>query len=199
MNNELMNKIVISVSDSLEKLYEEDGASLIAKDLPFETYRNLSSQQRETYQHAAERSIVFRWAYYLNTLLESTFSEEAAKNSQPPYKIDLEYNRQQFLQKILDDQLILPDLIIHRRDAPDNLLIVECKGWWCTNKKEISDDKGRLKKLTEQTGNFRYQLGLFIQFEKSLRDTFDNLYWYWQGNEYEMDTILSLLFHGELQ
>lgn len=199
MNNELMNTIVTRVSTSLERLYTEDGASLIAKDLPFERFRNLTSQQRETYQHAAERSIVFRWAYYLNTSLESTFSAESAKSNQQPYKIDLEYNRRQFLQKILDDQLILPDLIIHRRDTSDNLLVAECKGWWCTSKKEIADDQGRLKKLTEQTGNFRYQLGLFIKFEKSLEPTFDNLYWYWHGNEYEMDTILPLLFQGGLQ
>lgn len=199
MNNELINKIVNNVSDSLKQLYEEDSASLISKVLPFETCRTLTPRQRETYQHAAERSIVFRWAYYLNTLLEPAFSEEAAKNNQPPYKIDLEYNRQLFRQKILDDQFIFPDLIIHRRDTSDNLLIAECKGWWCANKKEITDDQNRLKKLTEQTGSFRYQLGLFIKFEKSLQSTFNNLFLYWHGNEYKCDIFLTLLFQGKLK
>lgn len=197
MNNEHVGRIVASVSKSLDKLYKEDGASLIAKDLPFEMYRNLTPTQKETYQHAAERSIVFRWAYYLNTLLESKFSSEATKDNKEPYKIDLEYNRHLFLQKMLEDQFILPDLIIHRRDTSDNLLIAECKGWWNENEKEIIKDKGRLKKLTEQSGNFRYQLGLFVKFEKTIEDTFNNLLWYWQGKEYKMDAFLEQMQKGK--
>lgn len=198
MNDKLIRQIITSVSTSLEILYKEDGASLISKIIPPAEFEKMTTAEKKDYQHAAERAIVFRWAYYLNTLLEPKF-KAASDGYDKPYKIDLEYNRHNFRSKRLENKSFFPDLIIHRRDTPDNLLVVECKGWWCATKKEITDDKDRLKKLTKQTGDFRYQLGLFIKFEKNFEATFDNLLLYWRGKEYERDIFLSLLLQGNLQ
>lgn len=198
MNNELMNKIVTSVSTSLKRLYEEDGPSLISKIIPPKKFPYLSTQEKKDYQHAAERAIVFRWAYYLNTLLEPEFkAEEGSHNN--PYTIDLEYNRHNFERKRLNNTSIFPDLIIHRRDDPDNLLVVECKGWWNENDKEIDKDKNRLRMMTKQSGEYEYHLGLFITFEKELTNLKNNSYWYRDGHEYNMAEFQELIKHGELQ
>nr|WP_297282996.1 hypothetical protein [uncultured Agathobaculum sp.] len=197
MNNELMNTIVTSVSTSLERLYEEDGASLISKIIPPEKFEKITTQEKKDYQHAAERAIVFRWAYYLNTLLEPEF--KAAQGSHDnPYTIDLEYNRHNFGRKQLQYKSIYPDLIIHRRDTPDNLLVVECKGWWNHNNDEIDKDKNRLRMMTKRPGEYEYHLGLFIKFEKELRNLKNNSYWYQDGHEYRMEESQELIAHGEL-
>ena len=198
MNNGLMNKIMTNVSVSLERLYEEDGASLISKIIPPEKLRDMNAEYKKDYQHAAERAIVFRWAYYLNTLLEPEF--KATQDSHDnPYTIDLEYNRHNFDRKRLDNTSIFPDLIIHRRDKPDNLLVVECKGWWNHNDDEIDKDKNRLKSMTQQSGDYQYRLGLFITFKKQLEDTRENLYWYLNGCEYKMEEFQELIAQGKLQ
>lgn len=198
MNNELMNTIVTSVSTSLERLYDEDGASLISKIIPPEKFEKITTQEKKDYQHAAERAIVFRWAYYLNALLEPEF--KAAQGSHDnPYTIDLEYNRHNFGKKQLQYKSIYPDLIIHRRDTPDNLLVVECKGWWNHNNDEIDKDKNRLKLMTQQSGDFQYRLGLFITFEKELKDIKNNSYWYQNEHEYKMQEFQELIEQGKLQ
>lgn len=189
MNKELIEPIVASVLKSLKLLYKEDGDTLIAKDLPRRLPKGI---QKEHLQHAAERSIVFRWAYYLNTLLEPTFNRQIIKCQKHPYKIDLEYNRHLFLQKKLDGKIIFPDLIIHRRDTNDNLLIAECKGWWNEDISEIDKDKERLKEIT-QCNDFKYQLGLFVKFEKKLEDTYANLLWYWDESQREMEGLKELI------
>ncbi len=89
----------------------------------------------------------------------------------PKHMVDCEYNKHsQHDQKILmgikecsekkKSDLVIPDIIIHTRDTDeDNLLVIEIK-------KDGTDecDIKKLEKFTDQSGIFRYKLGLFIKF-----------------------------------
>lgn len=100
------------------------------------------------------------------------------------YKIDYEYNREgpncvpkELFVKYEKDRekknhLIIPDLIIHKRQknsCGDNLLLVEFK------KTDVpyEDDVAKLEEMTKQEtdGNFKYKAGLLVVFGTLLYDT----------------------------
>lgn len=58
---------------------------------------------------------------------------------------------------------VFPDIIVHKRNKEDNLLVVELK-------KSDLDPQCDIKKLelfTDMKGEYRYSLGLFIEFRGS--------------------------------
>jgi len=109
-----------------------------------------------------ERSISHKLAEYL----QKEFNE---------YNVDCEYNRHLNLIKRIkipsgdvygDDteaKTIFPDIIIHKRNSDENnLLVIEIKK--SNNSINREFDKTKLKLLTKANGDYRYTLGLFIEF-----------------------------------
>ena len=122
--------------------------------------------------NASERSV----SHKLGEYLQAQF---------PDWDVDCEYYRKGLDPKILErisecsDQRrtdrVLPDIIVHKRNTNDNLLVIEMK-----LENEDPCDIEKLKKFTSSTGEFRYKLGLFIRFDS--RGT-PSLRWYKDGNE----------------
>lgn len=93
-----------------------------------------------------ERASTHRIAYYL---------EDFFKNG---WHIDCEYNRKGRDPKRQNGGLVRPDIIVHRRDTYDNLLCVEAK----KSGEILADDRRKLKKFTDENGEYRYQFGLLL-------------------------------------
>ena len=111
-------------------------------------------------QKVHERSIAHKLAEYLQEQF-------------PDWNIDCEYNRKGIKSKLLEGigecdghrktNRVFPDIIVHKRNTKNNLLVVELK-------KSNLDPKCDIKKLelfTRMEGEYRYSLGLFIEFEDS--------------------------------
>jgi hypothetical protein len=111
---------------------------------------------------AHERSIAHKLAEYLQEQF-------------PDWNVDCEYNRMRNMPKLLDrledfeeckghrkSNRVFPDIIVHKRNTEDNLLVVELK-------KSNLDPKCDIKKLElfTEKDHFHYSLGLFIEFEDS--------------------------------
>lgn len=124
---------------------------------------------------AHERSVAHKLAEYL----QQEFSE---------YHVDCEYNRDENLSKRLNgifecknnqnnsSDLVYPDIIIHRRNTNDNLLVIEIK---TSNNSEECDFK-KLELFTDLSEKFKYQFGLFLKFDR--KKLVDNK-WYEDGSE----------------
>ncbi len=105
---------------------------------------------------ANERSITHKMAEYL----QRAFLD---------WQVDCEYNRLGSIVKRLPDptevgtddtdgQTIFPDIIVHKRKARANLLVIEVKK--TTNTRE--GDEKKLKGLTAPQGEYGYEVGLHI-------------------------------------
>ena len=118
---------------------------------------------------ACERSVAHKLAEYL----QQEFSE---------YHIDCEYNRDKDYKKELEgisecrgkEDLVFPDIIIHRRNTDNNLLVVEIK----TSNNFEKCDLRKLELFTKPSEKFRYQFGLFLKFD--CKRLIDNK-WYEDG------------------
>jgi len=105
-----------------------------------------------------ERSISHRLGMYLQHLF-------------PDWDVDCEYNKKGLKLKQLegiaecDEQKktdrIYPDIIIHKRNSSDNLVVIEIKS---TSIYGVCDIK-KLKLLTSDSGQYKYKLGFFIKFK----------------------------------
>jgi hypothetical protein len=123
---------------------------------------------------AHERSICFRFALYL--------AEQF-----PEFDVDCEYNRNHaeddYLKRLKDKNLfdivgreptfgdedglmIMPDIIVHIRDEPMNLLVIEAKKTSSLISEHI--DLFKLQAIKEELG---YRFARFIQF--NVREDFD--------------------------
>lgn len=101
----------------------------------------------------------------------------------PDWNVDCEYNRKGLAPKTLDGihecseqrttDRVYPDIIVHKRNTDDNLLVVEIK-----IKDEDCCDIEKLKKFTSSSGEFKYKLGLFIKFNER-----EPLRWFENGIE----------------
>lgn len=104
---------------------------------------------------ANERSISHKLAEYLQERF-------------PEWHVDCEYNRdykntkKPKKTKELNDEIVYPDIIVHRRNTDYNLLVIELKCSRANNQ----DDIKKLKGFTDQSGKFRYRLGLFLRITK---------------------------------
>lgn len=149
------------VDSALEELYQNDRFLL---DFGIEHY---GTEERGLLQkHAGERSIMFRFAYYLQNALSSQ-----------GYIVDCEYNRHIYNVKTLGRKAIVPDVIIHERGRNDhNLLAIELKPWW-NPKREY--DVRKLKGLTGQRYDYQYRYGLWLLLGKHRNET--RVEWYRDG------------------
>jgi hypothetical protein len=91
----------------------------------------------------------------------------------PGWNIDCEYDRDGLMRKELVNihecdgratDRILPDLIVHHREShrrEHNLLVIELKkdAW------EDACDTAKLRGLTDQTGEYQYQFGLYLNID----------------------------------
>jgi len=103
---------------------------------------------------ASERSITHKLAEHL-------------QGEFPGWDVDCEYNRKEKDPKKYKDgcteKLALPDIIVHKRTLPENLLVIEAKK---SNSRESEDnDTTKLRAFTAQNGDYSYRLGLFIVFD----------------------------------
>ncbi|MFA5331342.1 MAG: hypothetical protein WC342_03085 [Methanoregula sp.] len=94
---------------------------------------------------ADERAATHRIACYLQTYF-------------PGWDVDCEYNRRGRDLKEQAGRLVRPDIIVHHRGIPENLLCIEAK-----KEGELLDrDKEKLKKFTDPLGKDKYQFGLLL-------------------------------------
>ena len=106
-----------------------------------------------------ERSIVFRFAHYLQNLMDES-------NELKEFDLDLEYNKNGRFAKRIPARICgtFPDLIIHKRGTNNgNLLIVEFKTWWNPNTRE---DKKKLLQFVDSNGEYKYFGGKSIVFNQ---------------------------------
>lgn len=75
---------------------------------------------------------------------------------------------------------MIPDVIIHKRLTDKNYLVIEAKKEQ-DNKQEYYDAKEKLKVLTNQNGRYKYQLGVFIDFKKDIKDAIESIIYYKNG------------------
>lgn len=91
----------------------------------------------------------------------------------PDWHVDSEYNRLRDAVKRLFhgkrdkegqplEELVMPDIIIHRRQEDDNLLVIEIKK--STNPDDGARDRQKLKAFITDA-RYRYQYGLFLRLE----------------------------------
>lgn len=138
----------------------------------------LSKDKSLLQDNVNERSIAFRLSHFM---IEN-FSE---------YDVDCEYNRnlghdkvirelRRELQRInqlskretdmdlegLTTKSVLPDIIVHKRNTANNLLIIEIKKSSNKNKLAHHYDLKKLKLYTsnQHGNNLNYQIGVFIEF-----------------------------------
>ena len=112
---------------------------------------------------ADERSIAHKLAEYL----QQQFRD---------WHVDCEYNRHGMEIKKLGEARVYPDIIVHLRDMPFNLLVIELK---CSNE-NYEGDIEKLKKFTDQNGEFKYKFGLFL---KILDQEIKEMIWFKNGQK----------------
>lgn len=107
-----------------------------------------------------ERSISHKLAEYLQQLF-------------PDYHVDCEYNRDQDVPKVImnywdkingRDKLVYPDIIIHKRNTDDNLVVIEIKKSTNTNLEDRDFDSIKLKAYLSRGDKYCYSHGIFIDF-----------------------------------
>lgn len=120
--------------------------------------------------NANERSISHKLPEYLQEVLSNVMELDC-------WHVDCEYNRDGHDSKQLDlpakqkptDDLdartVYPDIIVHRRDTNENLLVVEIKK--SNNPDDGSFDRRKLKAFKCQ---LRYQHALFVKFKVGTPD-----------------------------
>ena len=109
-----------------------------------------------------------------NDIGERTISHKLAEYLQtefPDWNVDCEYKLKALKNKTLQDipecaeqnkmDKVDPAIIIHLRNTGENLLVIEVK----KGRRDECDFK-KLEIYTNQTGEYKYGLGLFIQFQQ---------------------------------
>ncbi len=150
MEDEL-SKIKNLISKALDELYE--------KDIYLIDNRPIDLSGSDNRHHVGERTIVFRFAYYMQGLLDL---DEDYKN----FNLDCEYNRNGIKEKKLPSfpNGTYPDIILHKRGRNDsNLLVIEVKTYWNKNQ---SADFLKMREFTDELGTYRFRLGAAILIAK---------------------------------
>jgi hypothetical protein len=111
-----------------------------------------------------ERSIVFRFALYfyeymrVNPITCHWFNH---------LDMDVEYGKNGLNPKRTPRRPhgTQPDFILHHRGGNnENLLVIEFKGWWNGSHRET--DRIKLEDYVHQDGEYRYGLGLLVDFQE---------------------------------
>lgn len=121
--------------------------------------------------YVGERSIVFRFAHYLQNELSKSKKYSA-------YHLDCEYNRNGFDIKSTKNfpNGTFPDLIIHKRGyngTKNNILIMEFKTYWNPHTKT---DSLKICDFVDKNGDYKYKYGLVVVIEKNLNETTFEVY-----------------------
>lgn len=144
-------QIISLIHKSLKKLYQAD-ALLI-----------------DSAYDINERTVTHRLAMYL----ENFFICEG-------YVVDVEYNRIRgdyhsdavgnlmgkrlnWQEAVEGSSFVYPDIIIHKRDTDDNLLLLEVKMSWKSHK-----SKDDLLKINEYLSEFNYKYGVYLELSDSI-------------------------------
>jgi hypothetical protein len=77
------------------------------------------------------------------------------------WNVDAEYNRSRDDVKKLKGKIVKPDIIVHRRQRRDNLLVIEAKK--ATNRRGVVEDKRRLQDFHGDQ-EYQYQHCGFLTF-----------------------------------
>jgi hypothetical protein len=144
----------------------------------------IRSEARPLQIGASERSFAHRLAVYM----EKPFKDK-------DWDVDCEYNRHGTLSKELEGiascneqkstDRIFPDIIVHRRSnnsdqsVGENLLVIEIKN----SNGEDACDRRKLELLTDKGGNYKYQIGLYI----NIGQLEFNTTWYEDGEKIPQD------------
>lgn len=129
------------VNASLEKFYKNDRDLIEISD------------ERDM---VSERCMVFHIGGYMKNKMNTLSKFQWAD-------LDCEYNRDMENPKRMYEDIVVPDLLIHRRRSnKNNLLVIEFK-----KINAFEEDKKRDKKkliyLTDQEGRFKYNFGLYVE------------------------------------
>jgi len=77
----------------------------------------------------------------------------------PKWHVDCEYNRDGHEIKKTDGKMGKPDIIVHRRGKPKNLLVIEVK----KSNSQVHDEEDIQKLRDYCDGSLRYKVGLFLK------------------------------------
>ena len=137
--------------NTLERFYD---ALKIALDMLF--YKDQYLIFNETDNHVSELSISHKIGHYLSLCIDE-------------YDVDCEYNRDiADSKKNKANELIRPDIIVHRRGCnSSNFVVIEVKPWWNDNAEE---DIKKLAEMTEENGRFESDYGCSIIITKNRYD-----------------------------
>jgi len=131
-----------------------------------------------------------------NNTNERSINHKLAEYLQEKFKewhVDCEYNRDGHSIKrraIIENGIVktnditqktvFPDIIVHRRDTSENLLVIEMKK---SNNRNIEDDIDKLKEFTQDPLNYKF--GFFICFNIPYNEqSFYELEIYKEGKRY---------------
>ncbi|MBR3666339.1 MAG: hypothetical protein IKN66_04170 [Ruminococcus sp.] len=142
----------------MERFIELDAEDRLLEDAINMAFELLYANDKYLIDHQVnERSIVFRFAHYLQSELEKTKKYRR-------YNLDCEYNRNMDGPKFIheDEPGVYPDLIIHRRgNNNNNLLIIEFKTYW---NNDTTEDESKIREFVRMDRNYKYKYGFSIVF-----------------------------------
>jgi hypothetical protein len=78
----------------------------------------------------------------------------------PGWHVDAEYNRDGHDVKKANGEIVVPDVIVHRRGTPENLLVIEAKKSTTTE----PDDEVLAKLNGFRSSDLQYRHALFVKF-----------------------------------
>jgi hypothetical protein len=148
------DKIEKSVEDALKELLSEDHY-LLEKDVN-------------------ERTISHKFAMYLQCYIDRDLGKgewnvdceynRDVESTEDPYQKLLNIPRRRFRDCDEDSQArtVYPDVIIHERGKPNNLLVIEIKKSTCSRRDERYDREIKIPAYRNQLG---YIFGLFLMFK----------------------------------
>lgn len=91
----------------------------------------------------------------------------ALSNIYPDWDVDVEYNRDlNDVKKLFNGHGLRPDVIIHNRGKKgpqNNYIVMEIKK--CSSKAGRNFDLEKLIEMTDQSGRFQYQFGVFVNIK----------------------------------
>ena len=154
--------VIKAVSEVYKKdKYLIDNKAVLEPLYAFQENEDFDSDKNR-YYHVSERAIVFRFAHYLQNIIN-----EDSDKSFLDYHLDCEYNRNIARVKQLPKSLnkFIPDVILHKRgNNKNNFAVMEFKVCW--SKVGVDYDEVKITQLTKQGNGFNYKCGFAIIFNQ---------------------------------
>jgi len=153
-----LNEIKTLIRECLNQIYETDGSIL----------------ERNKGKGVCERSIVFRFAYYLQNKIPNYFVDCDFNSSFERYlDVNISVRNRERSGKPIENRdgtitKRFVDVIVHKRDCNDenNLICFEIKKWNNYDKKQIEKDKNNLRMITSEYG-YLYGFHIFVHKVKT--------------------------------